>query len=203
MRYLSTHKTSNGMMRKCLSLIVLLLGCMTAYPQTGYVQKYEFELCAGLSMPLGSFHHGSAQPGATFGLSFRRNLEDSPWDFGLELQLYTSEWELRTRELKEKFSQNNRTLVSGVSAGYNFRQGSRFNPFASITVGYGNNDVVDNSIYPVDGNSFAFVPKVGIELLSHIRLTAFCLICRPGFHTYGLTLGAVIGGRPKKIPESY
>lgn len=42
------------------------------------------------------------------------------------------------------------------------------------------------------------MPRAGVELFYHIRLTAHCMIVRHGFHTAALTIGFVIGGRPKK-----
>lgn len=42
------------------------------------------------------------------------------------------------------------------------------------------------------------MPRAGIELFHHIRLTAHCMIVRRGFHTAAIAIGVVIGGRPKK-----
>lgn len=42
-----------------------------------------------------------------------------------------------------------------------------------------------------------FAPRIGIEFLYHIRLMAQFNICRKGYNNFSLTVGFVLGGKPK------
>ena len=60
------------------------------------------------------------------------------------------------------------------------------------------NDVVGDKYFPSEGTSMLFAPRVGVELLYHIRLMAQFNISRKGYNNFSLTIGFVLGGRPKK-----
>mgnify|MGYP000761111573 CR=1 FL=1 len=99
--------------------------------------------------------------------------------------LYWEEW------------QNNRTLSIAATGGYNFRQGRKINPFAGIALGVACNDVVGDKLYPVKGTSMLICPRVGVEFLYHIRLMTELNISRKGFNNAAISIGFVLGGRPK------
>lgn len=137
----------------------------------------------------------------SFGLELRYNTEEQPWDCGAFLQLDAA---VRHYDMPNKpggyWLQTNRTWAYGVTGDYNFRQGYRVNPFVGIGIGAASIDQVGDSKYwNVEAeSSFVLMPRAGVELFHHIRLTAHCMIVRHGFHTAALTIGFVIGGRPKK-----
>ena len=43
-----------------------------------------------------------------------------------------------------------------------------------------------------------FAPRVGVEFIHHIRLTGQFNISRKGYNNFSLSIGFVLGGRPKK-----
>lgn len=59
------------------------------------------------------------------------------------------------------------------------------------------NEVVGDKYFPSEGTSMLFAPRVGVELLYHIRLMAQFNISRKGYNNFSLTIGFVLGGRPK------
>lgn len=181
-------------MKRIALLIIALVGFVCSEAQV--VQSYEFELSAGFSGPLGGYRNGTPKSGAAIGLSLRHNIEYTPWDCGVFLNLDCAQRDF----LKDgsAYYQNNRTLSIGVSGSYNFRQGSKINPFAGLGIGVAFNDVVDNRLYPTEGKSCAFIPKIGVEFMRFIRLNAYTQISRKGYNTYGISIGIVIGGLPKK-----
>ncbi len=183
-------------MRRSIITTVAMLAMLIGQAQEISVQKYEVEASGGLSMPIGGYHGGDAKAGAAIGISLRHNFEDSPWDCGATVQL-----DCANRDFRKDGSsnyQNNRTTTIGIMGGYNFRQGHKVNPFASMTVGVAMNDVVSDRHYPSKGTSMAIIPKVGVELWHHVRANAYCQISRKGYNSFGLSLGLIIGGRPKK-----
>lgn len=48
-----------------------------------------------------------------------------------------------------------------------------------------------------EGASLAFIPKIGVELWHFLRVNTHLQLSRKGFHTYGFSLGFVLGGRPR------
>jgi len=163
------------------------------------VQKLEFELNAGLTTPLGVYHGGTAQTGASIGIEGRCNLSGTPWDCGLLLEITTARRGYNS--LTEKnldIWQSNRTLAFAATGSYNFRQGRKINPFAGIAIGIAMNDVVGDKVYQSKGTSLFFSPKIGVEFIHHLRLTVSSNFSRKGYNNLQLSLGVVIGGRPKK-----
>lgn len=196
-------KTDYNPMNKIIALIIACTFCIaSSYAvEPRLVQLFEFEGRAGLTLPIGGYHGGNNQASMSFGLELRYNTEEQPWDCGVFLQLDAA---VRHYDMPNKpggyWLQTNRTWAYGVTGDYNFRQGYRVNPFVGIGIGAASIDQVGDSKYwNVEAeSSFVLMPRAGVELFHHIRLTAHCMIVRRGFHTAALTIGFVIGGRPKK-----
>ena len=74
------------------------------------------------------------------------------------------------------------------------------NPFAGMGIGVGFYDTVGNLLYDVSGTGAVFIPKIGVELWSHLRVFASAHIIRKGFNSLDIGLAVVIGGRKKKTP---
>lgn len=89
-------------------------------------------------------------------------------------------------------------MALALTGDYNFRQGTKINPFVGAAWGVAFNDVVGDKYFPSEGTSMLFAPRVGVELLYHIRLMAQFNISRKGYNNFSLTIGFVLGGRPKK-----
>ncbi len=181
-----------------LFLLSMCLFTFNVKAQTPVVQMMEGEIRAGLTTPLGGYHKGTAQIGATIGLEGRYNFEGTPWDCGIMLDISTA-----CRDYNYLFNhgndhwQSNRTVALAATSEYNLRQGTKINPFVGAALGVALNDVVGDEYFPGNGNSLLFAPRVGVEFLYHIRLMAQFNISRKGFHNFSRTLGFIIGRRTK------
>lgn len=175
------------------------LSTLMAQAQTPIVQMMEGEIRAGLTTPLGGYHMGKAQVSGTLGIEGRYNFKGTPCDCGLMLDLSTARrgYEHLYNDGYDRW-QSNRTLALAATGEYNFRQGSKINPFAGAALGVAFNDVVGDKYFPSKGTSMIFAPRVGVEFIYHIRLMAQFNVCRKGYNNFSLTLGFVLGGRPKK-----
>lgn len=184
--------------------MTMLLAAMNFMPinakaQNKDVQRIEFEFRAGLTTPLGSYHGGSAQTGAALGMEGRYNLKGAPCDCGLMLDLTTARRGFEPMDRKDlDIWQSNRTLALAAIGNYNFQQGRNINPFIGVAIGVAVNDVVGDKIYPSKGTSLFFSPRIGIELIHHLRLTVSSNFSRKGYNNLQFSLGLVVGGRPKK-----
>lgn len=182
-----------------ITLCMILLIQLAVNAETKKVQKMEGGAFIGLTIPIESYHGGTAKITGDFGLEGRYNLVGTPWDFGLQLALYTA---MRGYDnlFNDKHNrwQNNRTLALAAVSDYNVYQGNKVNPFVGCALGIGFNDVVGDRYFPTKGTSCLVAPRFGVELWHHLRLTAQINICRKGYNNFSLSIGAVIGGRPKK-----
>lgn len=189
------------MIHKLLKIIFLFVALATTSmnAQTKIVQMMEGEIRAGLTTPLGGYHTGKAQVSAALGIEGRYNFKGTPWDCGLMLDLSTARrgYEHLYNDGYDRW-QSNRTLALAITGEYNFRQGTKINPFAGAAMGVAFNDVVGDKYFPSKGTSMLFAPRIGVEFIHHIRLMAQFNICRKGYNNFSLTLGLVLGGRPKK-----
>ncbi len=166
--------------------------------QTRIVQMMEGEIRAGLTTPLGGYHTGKAEVSASLGIEGRYNFKGTPWDCGLMLDLSTARrgYEHLYNDGYDRW-QSNRTLALAATGEYNFRQGTKINPFVGAALGVAFNDVVGDKYFPSKGASMIFAPRIGVEFLYHIRLMGQFNICRKGYNNFSITLGFVLGGRPK------
>ncbi len=180
-------------------LVLVTLCSFKSHAQTPIVQRLEGEARAGLTTPLGGYHTGKAQISAALGIEGRYNFKGTPWDCGLMLDLSTARrgYEHLYNDGYDRW-QSNRTLAFAAVGDYNLRQGSKFNPFAGAALGVALNDVVGDKYFPTEGTSMLFAPRIGVELLYHLRLMGQFNICRKGYNNFSLTLGLVLGGGPKK-----
>lgn len=188
-------------MLKTIRLFFLFLCLLTfrANAQTPVVQMMEGEIRAGLTTPLGGYHTGKSQVSAAIGIEGRYNFKDTPWDCGLMLDLSTARrgYEHLYNDGYDRW-QCNRTLALAATGEYNFRQGTKINPFAGAALGIAFNDVVGDKYFPAKGTSMLFAPRIGVEFIYHIRVMAQFNLSRNGYNNFSLTLGFVLGGRPKK-----
>lgn len=193
------NNTYKFIMKNILSfLAILLLLPYCAFSQTQEVQKIEFEARTGVTIPMGSFHGGKPDISLLFGMELRRNFKSSPWDCGVIMQLGGAEWHFYEKGEEGHYRQLNRSLYFSITGDYNFRQGKRVNPFAGLGIGTVGISVINYEYIPTYGPSLAFTPRVGVELMRHVRITCSANIIRKGVHTFDISLGFVIGGRPKK-----
>lgn len=159
------------------------------------VGRVEADFYVGACVPLGNYHDGDGKLSQLLGIDVRYNIPHTKWDAGVFLHIACA---FRDYDNMGSNYQNNRTCGIGLSTAYNFRQGSRVNPFAEIKLGYAINDVVGRHRYDYGRKTGVFFsPVVGVELLSFLRVSGFADISRKGFHSAGLSLGIVVGGHKK------
>ncbi len=180
--------------------VLFMVTKSAAYSQgnNNIVQRMEGEARFGLTLPVGGYHNGDPQVGGVLGLEGRYNFKGTPWDCGLMLELSTA-----CRGYNHLFNnggdwwQSNRTLAFALTGDYNFKQGTKVNPFVGTAVGIASNDVVGEEVFPSNGTSVFFAPRVGVELFHHFRLATQMNLSRKGHHNLSVMLGLVVGGRPK------
>lgn len=163
------------------------------------VQPFEGEIFGGFTLPLESYHSGTAQISMTLGLEGRYNFARTGWDCGAMLSLSTARHKYR-QLYDDGYDrwQNNRSLSLAAVVNYNFRQGENINPFVGCALGVASNDVVGDRCFPSKGVSMLFAPQLGVEIIHHIRVRGQFNICRKGYNNFSLSIGFVLGGRPKK-----
>lgn len=118
----------------------------------------------------------------------RFNFPHTPWDLGI---LYSYMDASYSEDLG--CAADNESVLIGVCSHYNLRQGRKVNPFFGLATG-----VAIFSSHGFRHTGFAVEPRIGVEFVHHIRLSLECQISRKHYNAVGLTLGFVIGGRPKK-----
>ncbi|MDE7466171.1 MAG: acyloxyacyl hydrolase [Muribaculaceae bacterium] len=179
-------------MVKYLSFIMLFLLCnITALAEE--VQKFEGEVSVGFTVPLADYYDGDKILGPDFGLELRYNIPRTRWDCGLALDVSTAVY-----QYDAGCDQSNRSINLMAVGDYNLKQGSKFNPYAGMGMGVSFYDAVNVVTYKDSGTAFVFRPRVGIEMFRHLRIEAFFTVTKTGYSNFGLSIGGVIGGRPKK-----
>lgn len=188
-------------MLKAIKILLALaaLFAVKAHAQTPIVQRMEGEIRVGLTTPLGDYYSGTAYFSGTLGIECRYNFKGTPWDCGVMYDLSTVS---RGYEYLYNDGHNHRqsNLVGAFAAvgEYNLRQGRRVNPFVGTALGVALNSAVGDVSYQSRGTSMLFAPRVGVELFHHLRLMAQFNVCRKGYNNLSITIGLVVGGRPKK-----
>lgn len=182
-----------------LTLLAAALPCL-AHADNDGVGKMEGGISVGSTLPLGGGYGGKIKPGTVLNGELRYNFANTGWDCGVLLQFNNS---LRDFDMADDsyYYQNNLNSSFAVVGDYNFRQGDRINPFAGLGVGCSIGVISRLQKYDEDFQSKAaavFLPRVGVELFHHVRVTLGAQISRRGFHTLDLSVGFVLGGRPKK-----
>ncbi|MDE5809898.1 MAG: outer membrane beta-barrel protein [Muribaculaceae bacterium] len=189
-------------MKRFLLILIAGLAVITSGAKTPQkeVQPFEGALRVGPSFPLGTYKGMSNKVGPNVGLDFRFNYDDMPLDFGVSFDIagvLRKESSVKVNPAELRYTNWAITATSN----YNFRQGHKINPYAGIGLGYIGHAVIDDDLNlnkTGDCSSFLFTPRIGVELLYHIRIDMSAMICRRGFHCLNLNFGLVIGGRPRK-----
>ncbi len=188
-------------MNRIIAFIIGIIALMPARLNAAEpsVQRFEGEIFGGLTLPLESYHNSTSQVSGTFGIEGRFNVPGTSWDCGLMAGLTTARHGY-SNLFDDNYDrwQNNRTLSLAAVGHYNFRQGKKINPFLGCALGAAFNDVVGDRYFPTKGTSMLFAPRIGVELVHHIRVTGQINVCRKGYNNFSLAIGFVLGGRPKK-----
>lgn len=197
---MNIHRTIQMLMPICLCLAI----SGSTYGKCRLVQRMEGEARMGATVALGGNYGGHSDGSLAMGLEGRFNIRETPWDCGIALQFAVAEHHF-VKDANHSYdaTQGNRTLSLAMTGDYNLRQGYKVNPFVGAAFGLGLHDIIHSTVHPTStAQSVFFEPRIGVELLYHIRLTGSVAISRKGYNYAALTLGFVVGGRPKKTGDA-
>lgn len=187
-------------MKKFAFLLLVFAGGFLGKAQD--VQRVEGELYIGMTVPASKFHDGSLKLGPELGLEVRYNIPESKFDCGIMVDVSTAIYKLKLSapdsDYSSVFEQSNRSVSYILNGDYNFGQGKKINPYAGLGIGLSINEPVTDVLYDYRGVNFAVRPRIGVELFRHLRVGLHCIINRRGYNAAAISVGAVIGGRPKR-----
>lgn len=166
------------------------------------VRRFEGEIGTGLVWGTGKLGCDEIDLGATIYAEARYNLRRLPLDVGL--QVASSIFH------RDAYNVGREPFKSGTImavADYNFRRMSNASFFAGVGVGYAAQlstapFVFDDSL-PNNWSgfstgdargSFCVMPRVGVELWRHLRITAAYKVAEKANCHFDLTIGVVFGG---------
>ena len=186
-----------GEMRKILAILVALLtlGATTASAQSYLTKRtvgaVEVELGVGLATAANSISQfGKARQGVEVNAEVRYNFHQAPIDLGLHFGLcsFTRSHQLGNYASKHNF--DSQTLMAVTD--YNFFQGR----MASLFVGAGAGVAWNN--LNADGTKSGFhacvMPRIGVELSNHVRITAAYKFYEKANNHLVLSVGFAFGG---------
>lgn len=168
------------------------------------VQRVEGGIFGGISVPMDRYHKFRNEVASAWGVEVRYNLKQLPADVGLTAGFSNSmhEYDAPNHEWFKSAQYTYRTWQIAAVGDWNFRQGALVNPFAGLGLGIGIDHTdgwLTEGVTPEKKCShFMIMPRVGVELAHHIRITGDMRLGRKPFNAFCLTLGLTLGGRPKK-----
>lgn len=198
---------------KNLLLAAALLLSMGAQAQSERKMRYfELELGAGTvlgtsDMKIGDYFTDN-KAGYSYFLEGRYNFDRLPLDLGLHLGVSSFNRSIDDLDyFIDNFKGDDINFLSYdimAVADFNLRRTKAVSLFVGIGAGYSalNNDHFDVDTYGEfkDGikGSFIFMPRVGVELFHHIRVTADYKLVEKSNRNFGISLGVVFGGGVKR-----
>ncbi|MEG0807612.1 MAG: hypothetical protein RR410_04595 [Alistipes sp.] len=187
-------------MKKLLISGVFVLLVISAYTQNyNSVRRMEYEVGIGVNKAH-KINEAVAKAGLQLYLETRMNIIDTPFDIGVQA-LFGSFDRKPDYALYEHTIRYRGTLV--FLTDYNLRKWKRVQPFVGLGLGM---SFVDDthSRYEPDmsrrmeqtsyDRSFVFNPRIGVELFSHVRVTAEYKWMKKDYSYFGFNLGFVFGG---------
>jgi len=169
-----------------LTLPLLLASSSASAQEYLEVKPFELEVKAGATYPIDK-QVGSRRPGLGLGIEARWNLRELPLDLGFEIGLSTAVSTL------DGSDNSNRIYSWTAVADYNFMRGHKASPFVGLGLGCADCDVPEGW-YSRQGTRLMVMPRAGVELFRHLRLTVDARIAMKGYNTVGLTVGYAFGG---------
>lgn len=172
-------------------LILLSVFVLQVYGQNPSQRTIELNPFTGATYGLSS-EAGSRKIGPSFGFEGRRNLRTCPIDVGLQAYLGQAITSYKKLDVKCR-------IISLTAFGdYNWKRGSNFSPFIGMGLGFNQYDIIDPGWYDYKYNDTGVqgcgvVPRVGIELYRHIRITLEGHLGKKIYNTVGLTVGYAFG----------
>ncbi len=182
-------------MKRIISVcIVVLLMTTVDVAAQRTVRALELELSVGLAtaakdMPV----YGKSRQGVDAAIELRYNFAAAPVDLGLNVSLCSMYRGTSMANVTYSYKFISENLL--VTTDYNFFQGRMVSPFVGFGMGVAWSEVnADNTPH---GAHFAFMPRVGVELSRHIRVTVAYKIFEKANNHLAISLGYAFGGGRK------
>ena len=184
-------------MRKSIIALIaafVLIG-VDASAQYDYVARdvrpIEVEFGVGLATAANRVAaFGKTRQGVDANIELRYNFESQPVDLGLYVAVcsFSRGEQIGSYAKSYKFVSENLLLTSD----YNFFKGSNVSPFVGLGLGVAWSDI--NADGSRKGTHFAVMPRVGVELSHHLRITLAYKIFERANNHLTLSLGYAFGG---------
>lgn len=184
-------------MRKMIVAIVAIVVSMMAEvsAQSGYVVRdvgaVEVELGVGLATAANRMsEYGKSRQGVDANVELRYNFAAQPVDLGLYASVCSIYRCDRVGDYAKSYKFVSENLL--LTSDYNFFQGGKVSPFVGLGVGVAWSDIAANDRN--GGTHFTFMPRVGVELSHHLRLTVSYKVFDRANNHLTLSLGYAFGG---------
>ncbi|MDD2584713.1 MAG: hypothetical protein PHE99_07215 [Bacteroidales bacterium] len=186
------------MKKSILVMALVIAGMLQSYGQNRDVKLFELEVAFGITTAGDGNSHwiyskSDNRDGAFFLIEPRINIPNSLFDVSAQLSIGFFEGVKGFRE----FETSNFTTIAAYS-NYNFKEWKRATLFAGCGLGYGNYKMHKEFIPSSYKSSLFFAPRVGIEVLNHLRFTLdYKLMQHKYLSNLNITLGIAFGGGKK------
>lgn len=186
-------------MKKLILVVALVIaGMLQSYAQNRDVKPFELEVAIGFTTAgEGSSHwiysKRDNRDGPFFLIEPRFNIPNSSFDVSAQLSFGA----FRAQHGYVGYDLSNFTTIAAYS-NYNFKEWKHASLFAGCGLGYGNYKMHKEFIPSSYKSSLFFAPRVGIEVLNHLRLTIdYKLMQHKYLSNLNITLGVAFGGGKK------
>lgn len=188
-------------------LLLTAIACLAAATLTAQshnnVRRMEYELGLGINQA-GKYNGGAAKTGMQIFFETRMNFTGTPYDVGAQAMFGYFD---RKADDKGVSTNIRHRITLSVTGDYNLRRWRRVAPFVGVGVGYANVETtftrpkgspdrwLDTSL---SDQSVVISPRIGVELFSHLRITAEYRIMKKEYSFFGINIGGVFGGGQKQ-----
>jgi hypothetical protein len=174
-------------------------GCMV-HAQNVMINPVVADVHFGLIGSMKYLHDATHGTGPVIGGGVRYNLQNEklPLEFGANLDLGSVLNSNGDRNLKDIYY-TNLLLALSLYSDYNFRRGTKLNPFVGLgaCVGILDNGYADQGTTSGDINqngSFYICPRIGVDLSYHLRISSIIYVSHHSFNDkFTVTIGYVFG----------
>lgn len=169
-------------MKKLLVLLLFLFGYVVAVMAHEPIRRVEGEIALGTTLPTHNLGNDGKLLGIKATIELRYNQRSLPLDYGLQFSVS----DYRFRDHNESDSERNDAIYLMALSDYNFRRNEKASFFVGAGMGI------------ADESSFCLMPRCGVELWRHLRITMAYHVSEKHLSGLSLTVGVVFGGGKKK-----
>ena len=194
------------MTKRITILLIAIMSCTATFAQRVEVRRLEGEIGVGLVNGVNKLTLDGCDAGPRLYAELRYNLHALPIDLGVQ---FSSSYFHRNADSQADRLQTKSCNIMAI-ADYNLLRGRKISLFAGAGVGCG----VLNLTAPIsitrpderwsgysagEGKAkLSVMPRFGVELFNHLRLTLFYTGEEKANNHHGLSIGGVFGGGRKR-----